>query len=140
MIITSEQIREELESMWDSWDLIWLTDQSFNIPTFLELEKMVQTVSVSEIKYVSNKQECEEFALYLVCNIRRERNIDNADKFNWPFGLIFGLTEDYITNEKIPHYWNICRTEDKWWQYIEPQTNKIWNMKENILTPLRIKI
>lgn len=103
--MTSREVRAELKKQFPSLRHSWLTDPNYQAPSFDALIRRVEMLWPSD-EYKSTVNECEEFALYLMADVRKE-DFDQAA--NWPFGLCFAKQ---LNGQKTFHVLNIAVCKD----------------------------
>lgn len=137
--LTSREIRKELLKLpLMKKRNLWLTDMEYTLPAILELKRAVADCSVSGLPYKKNKMECEEFALFLMADIRRMHLYDSTLKLNWAFGIARGYL-DTLFDGRMVHDNNICLTEDGVW-IIDPMTDEIMKFEEEIFNPFFVRL
>ncbi|KJS31639.1 MAG: hypothetical protein VR64_10610 [Desulfatitalea sp. BRH_c12] len=128
MIITSDQIRAELASMWPELKFILLSDPAWLLPTQDQLQAELDACTRHPL-YYENLYACEEHAVDLMMSVRRGRaemaqrgEIPTSQWLNRPLGFVAGTR---FNGRDMNHFANVCRTRAGWLM-IEPQTHAIW--------------
>jgi hypothetical protein len=127
MIKTSDEIRTILRDMYAGLSLerLDLEDRKWYLPTKDELTTAVRINSVAHLPMIPVVQECEEFSLHLMSQVRLweakkavEANV--TEYVNWAFGICRGDLAGLLG--VTVHKMNICCTQSGV-VIIEPQTN-----------------
>jgi len=136
VILSSGEIRNRLETSCPKAKFIWLVDQSYYVfRDENELRDILVKASIVDEEFVKNKFDCDDFALILHANVKRQgRELDGNS--NYAFGETFVSKRSGI---KEPHNLNICLVVDDTY-LVEPQTNEFWKMDKKKDTPLLIKM
>ena len=117
---------------------IWLTDDEYIIPSLDEVNKIIKKLSVSKIPYKNRKVECEEYALFLMADIRRYHIFNTELDENWAFGITTGYFDSFFSG-RIVHDNNICLTIEGL-KIIDPQIDTIFDFNENIFNPFFVRM
>ena len=136
MILSSGEVRNKLKTSCPKSKFIWLVDQSFyTFESENKLGELLTKSSIADEEFVQNKFDCDDFALILHGNVKRQgRELDGNS--NYAFGETFVSKRSGI---KEPHNLNICLIGNDTY-LVEPQTNEFWKMDKKKDTPLLIKM
>jgi len=136
MILSSGEIRNKIETSCKEAKFIWLVDQSYYVfENENELREILDKASITNEPFIQNKFDCDDFALLLHANVKRQGRELNGNS-NYAFGETFVNKRSGI---KEPHNLNICLVVDDTY-LVEPQTNEFWKMDKKKDTPLLIKM
>ena len=136
MILSSGEIRNKIETSCKEAKFIWLVDQSYYVfENENELREILDKASITNEPFIQNKFDCDDFALLLHANVKRQGRELNGNS-NYAFGETFVNKRSGI---KEPHNLNICLVGDDTY-LVEPQTNEFWKMDKKKDTPLLIKM
>jgi len=135
MILSSGEVRNKLKTSCPKSKFIWLVDQSFyTFESENKLGELLTKSSIADEEFVQNKFDCDDFALILHANVKRQgRELDGNS--NYAFGEAFVSKRSGI---KEPHNLNICLIGNDTY-LVEPQTNEFWKIGKGD-TPLLIKM
>jgi len=98
-------------------------DPFFLVPYLAQLKEIVIRNSVKDIPSRPNRNECEEYALYLLADIRRDSQLMNN-----PYNLAMGIADGFQYSDMMgwgAHTLNIALTHDSGIVITEPQTDVI---------------
>ena len=141
MKATSQQIRERLQKQWSDLEYIWLWDNTYWKPLLHQAEKLLKSSRVSEMKFIPQFNDCDNFALQWLAEVRRKRyfahqenNLPPEQIFPVSIGFCFG--NEFRGMAKL-HAANIMVAKDDKIYIIDttPMENRIWEAsdKDNIL-------
>jgi len=135
MIVSSGEARNRLETSCQKAKFIWLVDNSFYaFESENELGDLLTKTSIADEDFVQNKFDCDDFALLLHANVKRQGRELNGNS-NYACGETFVSKRSGI---KEPHNLNICLVGNDTY-LVEPQTNEFWKIGKGD-TPLLIKM
>jgi len=98
---------------------LYITDREFKLVDTDHLQRYLNTNPVSDRKYVKEQHDCDDFA-YII----------QGDVTRWDSDLAFGIIHGRDLNGN-PHMWNVCIGTDKKIWFIEPQTDRVWQVGSN---------
>ncbi|MDA8139530.1 MAG: hypothetical protein M0036_12845 [Desulfobacteraceae bacterium] len=129
MTVSSDAIRAAVGSIWPDLKYIVLSDPDYIRPTMEELSQTLNALEVQRMPYIPLLFECEEFALGLMYEVRKQHAQEAiagriaADRLlNWPLGICAGTR---FRGRDLDHWANVCLTTDGV-RLIEPQNNTVW--------------
>jgi len=134
-LLPSNRVLDKLLETWPDLNpgRLWKADAKYVMPTRKNLEKAIFKSPVSGYEYVSEIEDCDDFAILLHADIIRNRydeykkgEIPENNQYPWAFGQIW-----YRSSIGM-HAINLCITCDDSILFIEPQTRKIWKPKKDI--------
>ncbi len=156
--ITSKEINEELQKIWPAISDTWPKDKLFWCPTYFDLKDALREVEwyrqvakealeargvTMHIGYLEGVRDYDNFALELQADISRYRimverkhSVEPLVVF-WAFGTAICKQ---VNGELIDRTVNICKTSDKGFMFIEPQSNMVWVADKNKDTPYFVEI
>ena len=131
-ILPGNKVLSKLLACWPKFNpgRLWEADNSYIMPTRVELEKLLFDSVVDSYGYVSEILDCDDAALLLHADIIKQRYKDyKSGKIpkDQQFPLAFG--QIWYQSSRGLHAVNICITRDEGVLLIEPQTDKIWKPK-----------
>ena len=115
MLITSKQIKKRLFRLFPELTVPWLRDEAYELPSLEQVKEFLKRSKVNEYHFVDEVFDCDDFALQLHAEVKRE--------FHWAFGEAFG---DRFNGEEKLHNSNIFMADNYEIYLVEPQTDKIW--------------
>ena len=113
---------------------VYLADNYYVMPSKAYIEQLLFTSQVDDRRYISEMQDCDDYALLLHAYVIRARyKMFEEDKIkkNKQYPLAFGQIW-YKDKKTSLHANNICITHDVGILLIEPQADKIWKPKGDI--------
>ena len=136
MVVTVEQIDDDLMAIWPALYHKWMTSRIYWSPPIDDLSLVIQNLDISTLPFRKNYCECEAFARLLWAGVTRHL-IDAANlllddgeelpdrlAYPWSIGVAKGLNLS-SSNRIGTHDLVICRSENGIY-LIEPQTNQRW--------------
>ena len=122
MIIKAKDIRTQLRSIWPKLRHIWCDDSIYETLTMDDVWTVLEDSNVETHLFINSKHECEEYALFLMCDFKTA-NINSDDvKYSWAFGVARARKHRGIIGA---HKLNIFITNGKIC-LLEPQTDEYW--------------
>lgn len=129
MLIKAKDIGAVLARFWsgNGWPII--TDDVYMRPAYDEVVDFLKTSKTKTLPYVDLLNECEEFALHLLSELRLARleeiynkGLDSSKYPNWAFGMC-GMS--MLHGGEANHMINCAITSDKGLCLIDPQVGGI---------------
>ena len=94
-------------------------DGIYYVPEHSDFMKMLKKTKVDEIKYLSEKFDCESFSFYLHSILALNYNINSC-------GIVISYESGHAFNIIVTHKSGILQT-----YILEPQDDKIWKPEDN---------
>ena len=97
MLIASKQIKKRLFRLFPELTVPWLRDEAYELPSLEQVKEFLKRSKVNEYHFVDEIFDCDDFALQLHAEVKRE--------FHWALGEAFGdrfRGEEKLHNSK----WN----------------------------------
>jgi hypothetical protein len=122
MLVKSKDIRKRLRAVWPKLRHIWCDDGAYETLTTKTVDSLLKQSDVQERVFITNKNECEEFALFLLCDFKRFNILSRYTTHSWAFGVARARKHKGL---EFAHKLNIFLTDDKIY-LVEPQTDEYW--------------
>ena len=122
MEIKTKEIRKRLRDVWPKLRHIWCDDPVYETVNTETVDTLLSDSSVERNSYIDMKSECEEFALFLMCDSKKANILDNSAKHSWAFGTARARKNRGM---EFYHKLNIFLTDNKIY-LVEPQTDEYW--------------
>ena len=127
MILSSEQIKEKLKTIWPGLKFIWPTNPNWALVSDMWLPRIQENCRVDDYAFIDGIWECENFAHQFKANVEKHQywiyqSEEFQPKWRWAIGESIGVKSD-LFGSTIIHGMNIIITETKVLVY-EPQENK----------------
>ena len=122
MVIKSKDIRKRLRGVWPKLKHIWCDDPAYETLTTSEVDTLLEDSEVETRIFVDKKNECEEFALFLMCDFKDMNIRSDSTTHSWAFGVVRARKHRGLA---FAHKLNIFLTDDKVY-LLEPQTDEYW--------------
>lgn len=131
MKVEFKEIKKEIKKQWPELRWTLPTDTEYWLPTLQEILDFINN-NETDIPYMKDIYECEEFSLGLMVDLRRYRarkKIDeNKNHLNWAVGIALTIKSGLMGD--MVHYQNIALTSDSGIILIEPQSNSITDINK----------
>lgn len=135
-ILPSNKMLNKLLLCWPKFNpgRLWKADGNYVMPTRDELTKLLFDSEINFREYVSEIQDCDDFALLLHAYVIKQR-YEDYDTGKIPKGRRYPLAFGQIWYQSFqgPHAVNICITRDDGVLMIEPQTDRIWKPSKDLI-------
>jgi hypothetical protein len=122
MIIKSKEIRKRLRAVWPKLRHIWCDDSIYETLSTSQVDALLLDSAVENNTYIDIKNECEEFALFLLCESKKANILQESVGYSWVFGVARARKHKGFF---FAHKLNIFLTDNKVY-LVEPQTDEYW--------------
>ena len=79
---------------------VYCWDVYYSLPTFEDLEKLILSSKVPDMKNIEYKNDCDDFTLHFISEARMKVYEDNTIPYQYPLGSCFMRGDNLI----IPHH------------------------------------
>lgn len=124
MVTTSEDIRRDLNKIWENLDFKVFSDPSWDVPDMKEAKQWDR--QIDKQRYIKRLFECEEIAFHFMIMQRladAESWTGEGLQLNRPLGVAFA---NRIQGRSINHVVNIWVTSDAGIILMDRQTSEHW--------------
>ena len=141
MRVISDEVRNKFAELWVDLDIVILVDSDFIFPKVDEVIKIFNESKVHEMQFVSQFNDCDNFALFFLAEVRKKlydqymnNELESDQLFPWAMGIaICTMTRGMDTTHAV----NIVVCEEGIYIFDKtPDSNRFWKASKEMDNPI----